>query len=75
MNKKKLLEQYPLEILIKIINDMSDYIMDEAIEDDIIIPDVILQALTIASAVINESKIDFKQLEQVAISNSIIGLS
>ena len=75
MNKKKLLEQYPLEILIKIINDMSDYIMDEAIEDDIIIPDVILQALTIASAVINESKIDFKQLNQVAISNSIIGLS
>ena len=49
--------------------------MDEAIEDDIIIPDVILQALTIASAVINESKIDFKQLNQVAISNSIIGLS
>ena len=75
MNKKKLLEQYPLEILIKIINDMSDYIMDEAIEDDIIIPDVILQALTIGCAIINESKINFKELNQVAISNSIIGLS
>ena len=75
MNKKKLLEQYPLEILIKIINDMSDYIMDEAIEDDIIIPDVILQALTIGCAVINESELDFKDIEGLNINNYMIGLS
>ena len=75
MNKDKLLKQYPLEILIKVINDMGDYILDVQEEEGMILPDTILQALTIGCAVINESKIDFKELNQVAISNSIIGLS
>lgn len=75
MNKKKLLDKYPLEILIKVINDMGDYILDVQEEEGIVLPDVILQALTIGSAVINESKIDFKELEQVVITNNIVGLS
>ena len=75
MNKKKLLDKYPLEILIKVINDMGDYILDVQEEEGIVLPDVILQALTIGSAVINESKIDFKELEQVVIKNNIVGLS
>ena len=75
MNKKKLLDRYPLEILIKVINDMGDYILDVQEEEGIILPDVILQALTIGCAVINESKIDFKELEQVVITNNIVGLS
>ena len=74
MNKKKLLDKYPLEILIKVINDMGDYILDVQ-EEGMVLPDVILQALTIGSAVINESKIDFKELEQVVITNNIVGLS
>ena len=74
MNKKKLLKQYPLEILIKVINDMGDYILDVQ-EEGMVLPDVILQALTIGCAVINESKIDFKELEQVVITNNIVGLS
>ena len=75
MNKKKLLDKYPLEILIKVINDIGDYILDVQEEEGIVLPDVILQALTIGSAVINESKIDFKELEQVVITNNIVGLS
>ena len=74
MNKKKLLDKYPLDILIKVINDMGDYILDVQ-EEGMVLPDVILQALTIGSAVINESKIDFKELEQVVITNNIVGLS
>ena len=74
MNKKKLLDKYPLEILIKVINDMGDYILDVQ-EEGMVLPDVILQALTIGCAVINESKIDFKELEQVVITNNIVGLS
>ena len=54
---------------------MGDYILDVQEEEGIILPDVILQALTIGCAVINESKIDFKELEQVVITNNIVGLS
>ena len=72
MNKKKVLKQYPLEVLIKVIYDMGEFIIDVQEEE---LPDVILQALTIGCAIINESKINFKELNQVAISNSIIGLS
>ena len=75
MNKDKLLEKYPLEILIKVINDMGDYIIDVQEEDDLVLPDVILQALTIGCAIINESNLDFKEIEGIAINNYIIGLS
>ena len=75
MNKDKLLEQYPLEILIKVINDMGDYILDVQEEEGMILPDTILQALTIGCAVINESNINFKELENVCINNYVIGLA
>ena len=54
---------------------MGDYILDVQEEEGIILPDVILQALTIGCAVINESDIDFKEIEQVVITNNIVGLS
>ena len=75
MNKDKILKKYPLEILIKIINDMGDYIIDQQEEEGYTIPDTILQALTIGCAVINESNINFKELENVCINNYVIGLA
>ena len=73
MNKKKVLKQYPLEVLIKVIYDMGEFIIEVQEEEDL--PDVILQALTIGCAVINESELDFKDIEGLNINNYMIGLS
>ena len=75
MNKEKVLDKYPLEILIKIINDMGDYIIDIQEEEDLIVPDTILQALAVGCAIINESNIDTDNITMVNINNYIIGLT
>ena len=54
---------------------MGDYIIDQQEEEGYTIPDTILQALTIGCAVINESNINFKELENVCINNYVIGLA
>jgi AAA15 family ATPase/GTPase len=75
VNKEKVLDKYPLEILIKIINDMGDYIIDIQEEEGLIVPDTILQALAIGCAIINESNIDTDNITMVNINNYIIGLT
>ena len=75
MNKEKVLDKYPLEILIKIINDMGDYIIDVQEEEGLIVPDTILQALAVGCAIINESNIDTDNITMVNINNYIIGLT
>jgi AAA15 family ATPase/GTPase len=75
VNKEKVLDKYPLEILIKIINDMGDYIIDVQEEEGLIVPDTILQALAIGCAIINESNIDTDNITMVNINNYIIGLT
>ena len=75
MNKEKVLDKYPLEILIKIINDMGDYIIDVQEEEGLIVPDKILQALAVGCAIINESNIDTEKITMVNINNYIIGLT
>tara|TARA_Y100001963_G_C6712058_1_gene414785 strand:+ start:852 stop:1079 length:228 start_codon:yes stop_codon:yes gene_type:complete len=75
VNKEKVLDKYPLEILIKIINDMGDYIIDIQEEEDLIVPDTILQALAVGCAIINESNIDTEKITMVNMNNYIIGLT
>ena len=52
---------------------MGEFIIEVQEEEEL--PDVILQALTIGSAVINESELDFKDIEGLNINNYMIGLS
>tara|TARA_Y100001938_G_C7768467_1_gene272062 strand:- start:80 stop:301 length:222 start_codon:yes stop_codon:yes gene_type:complete len=73
MNKKKILKDYPLEVLIKVIYDMGEFIIDVQEEEEL--PDVILQALTIGCAVINESQLDLKEIEGLNLNSYMIGLS
>ena len=69
--KNKLLKQYPLEVLIKVIHEMGEFIIDEA-KDEQELPTTILQALTIGCAIINDSELD---IEQIGINNYTIGIS
>ena len=69
--KNKLLKQYPLEVLIKVIYEMGEFIIDET-RDEQELPTTILQALTIGCAIINDSELD---IEQIGINNYTIGIS